>query len=96
MEGPSTLAQTPNHHASLLNATANFLDFRDDLVALIDSLPLLYVVRAEQDTVVSGWAEINTPTARIEAFGGHMMFWEQPERFNQILDEYLSQVGKRS
>jgi len=92
----SITRQTPNHHASLLNATANFLDFRDDLVALNDLFPLLYVVRAEQDTVVSGWTEINTPTARVEAFGGHMMFWEQPDRFNQILDEYLSQVGKRS
>jgi hypothetical protein len=56
----------------------------------------MYVVRAEQDTVVSGWAEINTPTARVEAFGGHMMFWEQSERFNQILDEYLSKLHKRS
>ena len=51
---------------------------------------------AKQDTVVSGWAEINTPTARVEAFGGHMMFWEQSERFNQILDEYLSKLHKRS
>jgi len=92
----SITRQTPNHHASLLNATANFLDFRDDLVALNDLLPLMYVVRAEQETVVSGWAELYTPKARVEAFGGHMMFWEQPDRFNQILDEYLSQVAKRS
>jgi len=56
----------------------------------------MYVVRAEQDAVVSGWTAINTPTARVEAFGGHMMFWEQPERFNQILDDYLAKLQKRS
>ena len=88
--------KTPNHHASLLNATENFLDFREDLIALNDFLPLMYVVRAEQDAVVSGWAETYTPKARVEAFGGHMMFWEQSEQFNQVLDEYLSEVGNRS
>jgi hypothetical protein len=25
-----------------------------------------------------------------------MMFWEQPERFNQILDDYLAKLQKRS
>jgi hypothetical protein len=62
--------------------------------SLNDVLPLMSVVRAEQETVVSRWAENDTPTARVEAFGSHMMFWEQPPSFNQILDEYLLQLGK--
>ena len=84
--------QTPDEHASFLNATANFLDFRADLIALNKILPLMYVVRAEQEKVVSQWAKNNTPLARIKAFGGHMMFWEEPDRFNRLLDEYLMQI----
>ena len=30
------------------------------------------------------------PKSRVEAFGGHMMFWEYPERFNALLAEFLS------
>ena len=81
-------AVTPDSHASLLNATACFLDYRDDLVGLDGRIPLLYVVREEQLSVVDEWAQAHTPTARVEGFGGHMMFWEQAEKFNAILTAF--------
>lgn len=49
--------------------------------------------------VASHWAETakpflakHCPKSRVEAFGGHMMFWEYPEKFNALLAEFLSSI----
>ena len=81
--------QTPNTVASLLNATANFLDYRDDLIKIANTVPTWYVVRASQESVVATWREQNTPEVPMTAFGEHLMFWEQSERFNESLDQFL-------
>ncbi len=81
--------QTPDTAAALLNATAVFLDYRKDLIALHEKLPLMYYVRMTQEQIVRSWAERNTPTARIHASGEHLMFWERADEFNEILLAYL-------
>ncbi len=35
--------------------------------------------------------QIILPNAKSEFLGGHMMFWEYPERFNAMLDKYLEE-----
>ena len=79
----------PDTAAVLLNATARFHDYREDLIALNGRVPLLYVVREEMGPRVSRWAARHTPSARVEAFGGHMMFWERAEEFNRVLSDFL-------
>ena len=79
----------PDTAAALLNATARFHDYREDLIALNGRVPLLYVVREEMGPRVSRWAARHTPSARVEAFGGHMMFWERAEEFNRVLSDFL-------
>lgn len=86
-------SQTPDEVAALLNKTSAYLDYSDDLRAQQDQLPLLYVVRSEWGSVVSGWAQQNTPSATVEALGKHMMFWERSEAFNAILDEFRFTVN---
>jgi hypothetical protein len=81
--------QTPDTAAALLNATANFLDFREDLIALDGKIPLLYVVRNEIGELVSDWASRYTPTAQVCTLGEHLMFWERSDEFNQVLVEFL-------
>jgi non-heme chloroperoxidase len=80
---------TPDTVAALLNATGAWLDYSADLKGLEGELPLLYVVREEWGAIVSDWAAQHTPSARVEAFGKHLMFWERPEQFNAILADYL-------
>ena len=79
----------PDTAAALLNATARIHDYREDLIALNERVPLLYVVREEMGPRVSRWAARHTPSARVEAFGGHMMFWERAEEFNRVLSDFL-------
>ena len=83
--------QTPATVGSVLNATGFYLDYTEDLVKLEGKIPLLYVVREEWKEAANPWIKANTPSAQAEYFGKHMMFWERPEEFNQILDTYLSQ-----
>jgi len=83
--------QTPDIAAVLLNATSVFLDYRDDLIALEGKLPLLYVLRRQQREIVTDWGRRHTPSARILAFGEHMMFWERADKFNRVLVEFARQ-----
>jgi pimeloyl-ACP methyl ester carboxylesterase len=83
--------ETPATVASVLNATGFYLDYTEDLVKLEGKLPLLYVVREEWEPVADPWIKANTPSAQAEYLGKHLMFWERPEEFNAILDNYLSQ-----
>lgn len=80
----------PDTAAALLNATARFHDYREDLIALNARVPLLYVVRGELGPRVSRWAARYTPAARVEAFGGHLMFWERADEFNRLLSDFLA------
>ena len=55
-------------------------------------MPLLYLVREEWGEIVSNWARENTPSARVEAFGKHLFFWERSDQFNSVLSDYLKSI----
>lgn len=84
---------TPDVVASVLSTSSWFLDYSEDLKRLDGKVPLIYVVREEWNDLVASWANTNTPTATVVAFGKHMMFWERPAEFNQILDTFLQAVA---
>lgn len=84
--------QTHDTVAALLNVAGDFLDYSKDLKNLEGKTPLLYLVREEWGDVVSNWATQNTPSARVEAFGKHLFFWERPDQFNSVLSEYLKPI----
>jgi len=81
--------QTPDQVAAVLNETAQDLDYRADLRALEGQVPLWYLMRDGRDRVVSEWARDNTPSARVQAYGEHLMFWERAAQFNRELDEFV-------
>lgn len=83
--------KTPATVASVLNATGFYLDYTEDLVKLEGTMPLLYVNREEVKGVAEPWIKANTPSAKAAYFGKHMMFWERPDEFNAVLDDYLAQ-----
>jgi len=53
-------------------------------------MPLVYVVRDEVETVADKRIKANTPSAKAVYMGKHLMFWERPDEFNEILDGFLS------
>ena len=85
-------AQMPNSAAALLNASATYLDYSNDLIDLSAKLPLCYIVRKSRLQVVANWSLVHTPLARVEGFGEHIMFWERADEFNVLLLEFCEQV----
>jgi pimeloyl-ACP methyl ester carboxylesterase len=84
--------QTPNESAALLNAAANFLDYRDQLIKLGNTMPVWCIVRESQRDVVFTWCNKYLPSASLSAYGEHMMFWERAEQFNGDLLVFLETV----
>lgn len=85
--------QTPDSAAALLNASALYLDYEADLRALEGNMPLWYLLREGQAEIVDRWARVNTPSARVEALGEHLMFWERAAEFNTRLVEFCDRCG---
>ncbi len=85
--------QMPNEAAALLNATANFLDYREQLIALAEDIPAWCMMRESQGKVVEAWCDRYLPAARVSAYGEHMMFWERHERFNADLLGFIRTTG---
>lgn len=84
--------QTSSSVAAITNATGFYLDYSEDLKALDGKIPLLYVVRDEMKDVADEWIKANTPSATVVTMGKHMMFWERPDEFNSVVDEFLKGV----
>jgi len=81
---------TPDSIAALLNTSYWFLDNTAEVKALNEATPLFYLTRAEWEGFASAWAAENTPNAEVAALGKHMMFWERPDEFNAMMDNWLS------
>ena len=86
----SMTRQTPVEAAALLNATAVFLDYRQNLVAAGSRMPIWCIVRESETEIVRNWCEQYLPAALVTGFGEHMMFWEDAGKFNHCLSEFLS------
>ena len=83
--------RTPWPHSS--TPAPGFSDYSEDLKALNNTVPLLYIVREEWRDLATAWVNANTPTAEVVALGKHMMFWERHTEFNLILDQFLQTVN---
>jgi len=78
----------------MLSAAGIFLDFTAELKGLEGKIPLLFTVRTEVEDVVVDWANQNTPSATVEAFGQHLLFWEFSEQYNKVLADYLLSIDQ--
>ncbi|WHI47756.1 alpha/beta hydrolase [Microbulbifer sp. VAAF005] len=84
--------QTSSSVAAITNATGFYLDYSKDLIGLEGKIPMLYVVRNEVKEVADKWIKSNTPSATTAYMGKHMMFWERPDEFNAMVDQFLENI----
>lgn len=82
--------KTPYYIAGNLFASGMFSDYRIEAQALSKSIPTLTVVAEHWDNIAVPYMKKLTPESQIEVLGGHMMFWEHAEKFNEILSEFLN------
>lgn len=81
-------AKTPDTVAAMLNESSIDLDYRQELKGLDGCMPVCYLMRADRVQSVRRWAATNTPSAEVVGFGEHLMFWERPQQFNEVLSEF--------
>ena len=84
---------TPPLIAGALLADACFGNYQDEAARVDSDIPSLFVVAEHWGETAKPYLAEHCPNSRVEVFGGHMMFWEYPERFNAVLSEFLAEVG---
>ncbi len=84
--------KTPASTAALIVADAALLDYSTTARFLDKTLPVLHIVRDDWSQTALQWLRKNTPSAKIEVLGGHMMFWEFPEEFNRLILDFFEQI----
>ena len=83
---------TPLQTAVVLNLEYWFIDGADDIAALDGRVPMLFVVRREKELLARRWAAEHTPGVTVVSYGAHAMFWEDPERFDAALSDFLAAI----
>jgi non-heme chloroperoxidase len=60
---------------------------------LIDeSSPALTIVAEHWADTAVGFMQKQFPNTKTAVLGGHMMFWERPDQFNQLLGGFLASL----
>jgi len=80
--------------AAQLFASCMFADSLQPAIAVAKSRPTLHVIAQHWADKAVPFLKRLLPESRYVVFGGHMMFWEYPEAFNRVLDEFIQQNVK--
>jgi len=81
---------TPPLIAANLIAGVCFANYLEEAVKADAEIPSLFCVANHWAETAKPFLAKHCPNSRVEAFGGHMMFWEYPEKFNALLSEFLA------
>ncbi len=81
--------------AAQLFASCMFADSLQPAIAVAKTRPTLHVIAQHWADKAVPFLKRLLPESRYVVFGGHMMFWEYPEAFNRVLDEFIQQNVKQ-
>ncbi len=76
--------------AAQLFASCMFQDHTSEAINAARTVPTLYYVAQHWSAKAIPFIRRLLPETRYVVFGGHMMFWEHPEAFNQVLEEFIT------
>ena len=84
--------QSPPWVAAAYWAAGNFSNYLDTARDVDAKIPSSFVVAAHWADTAEPYLARHTPNSDVHVFGGHMMFWEYPDRFNRILAGFVSRI----
>lgn len=84
--------QTPYYIAGNLFASGMFSDYRHEARQASESVPTLTIVAEHWAETATNYLKDVSPQSKIEKLGGHMMFWEYSEKFNQLVEAFLDEI----
>ncbi len=82
--------KTPYYIAGNLFASGMFADYREAAKLVSESIPTLTIVAEHWSETAIAYTNKLTPKSKVEVLGGHMMFWEHSDIFNQLVGDFLS------
>lgn len=85
-----TSCKTPFYITHNLFTNAVMGDFRDGCKKLNDEVPTIMFIAEHWADIAKPYMKNNYPKITTCVMGGHLMFWEYPERFNEELSQFLN------
>lgn len=86
----SEMMLTPDHAALSLYVDGMIADYKHVVKAIDQSTPALFLLRESWYEYASAWLKQQVPQAQTANISSHAMFWERPEEFNRILDDFFN------
>ena len=87
-------AKSPPWVAAALFASGMFSNHMAEAQLLDKTLPSLNIVAEHWKDTAVPFLKKNFPNSKVEVLGGHMMFWEHPDKFNKILSDFMASMDK--
>ncbi len=85
----SEMIMTPNHAALSLYIDGMASDYTDVLRNFDSTTPALFLLRESWFDKGKSWLKNVIPSAEIFPISSHAMFWEHPEEFNLLMEQFF-------
>ncbi|WP_026691479.1 alpha/beta fold hydrolase [Alteribacter aurantiacus] len=82
--------KTPFYIAGNLFASGMFADYREEAKQASEAVPTLNIVAEHWSKTAVAYSNRLTPKTKVEVLGGHMMFWEHSEKFNEVVERFMN------
>ncbi|OCA85754.1 haloperoxidase [Bacillus sp. FJAT-27225] len=87
--------KTPYYIAANLFASGMFSDYREEAKQSSKAVPTLAIVAEHWADTATAYLQKLTPNTDIKVLGGHMMFWEHSQKFNTLVEEFLTEKVRK-
>ncbi len=82
--------KTPYYVAANLFASGMFCNYLPEAKLVDEHLPALSIAAEHWAETAVKFMNTHCPKTKTAVLGGHMMFWEHPEKFNALLGDFLA------
>ncbi len=83
-------AMSPPFVAAALFASGMFSNYMAEAKLLDEKRPSLMIVSEHWADTAKAFLGKHFPKTKVEVLGGHMMFWEHPDKFNKIIEDFIT------
>lgn len=84
--------KTPYYIASNLFASGMFSNYMAEAKQIDEKLPALNIVAEHWAETAVSFTQKHFHNVKTEVLGGHLMFWEHSDKFNKLLEDFVSAV----
>lgn len=83
--------RTPTYAALEMALDAIYSDYTPEAILLDKNhIPVINIISTKIPVQAKNYLNKNAPHSEIKILANHMMFWEHPEQFNKLLEDFLN------